>query len=38
VVLKSGALGICLGAKCAFTGLSGLEFVTLRECEQTWRV
>jgi hypothetical protein len=38
VVLKSGALGICLGAKCAFTGLDGLVFVTLIECEQTWHV
>jgi hypothetical protein len=38
VVLKSGALGICLGAKCAFTGLDGLVFVTLKECELVWHV
>jgi hypothetical protein len=42
VVLMCGeqgpTLGICLGANCAFTGLEGLVFVTLRECEQVWHV
>jgi hypothetical protein len=38
VVLMRGSLGICLGAKCAFTGLAGLVFVTLKECEQVWHV
>lgn len=42
VVLRCGelgpSLGICLGAKCAFTGLDGLVFVPLRECEQAWHV
>jgi hypothetical protein len=40
VVLKRGepTLGICLGAKCAFTGLAGLVFVPLKECELVWHV
>lgn len=32
------SLGICLGARCAFTGLEGLVFVDLKECEQAWHV
>ena len=42
VVLRCGehgpSLGICLGARCAFTGFEGLVFVPLNECEQAWHV
>ena len=42
VVLRCGdhgpSLGICLGARCAFTGIEGLVFLNLKECEQAWHV
>ena len=42
VVLRLGehgeSLGICLGAKCAFTGFDGLVFTPLKECVLAWRV
>lgn len=32
------ALGICLGAKAAFTGYEGLVFLPMKDCEQAWHV
>ena len=35
---RGPALGVCLGARCAFTGPRGLMFLPLAECVQAWRV
>jgi hypothetical protein len=32
------SLGICLDAKCAFTGHTGLVFKKRKECELAWHV
>lgn len=32
------ALGICLGARAAFPGPSGLVFRPVKECRQAWRI
>ena len=38
IVLIDGALGVCVGAKCAFAGHSGLVFHRLLDCTKAWRV
>lgn len=35
---RGPSLGICLDRKCAFTGVDGLTFKSLKECEQAWHV
>jgi hypothetical protein len=31
------ALGICLGARCAFVTPEGLTYLSLQECSKAWR-
>jgi hypothetical protein len=38
IVLLAGAVGICLGADCAFLAPEGLTFRPITETELAWRV
>lgn len=38
IVLYDGALGVCVGSRCAFAGMEGLVSQRLRDCERAWRV
>lgn len=38
VVFAQDAFGVCVGARAAFVGAKGLEFLRLRDCVLAWRV